>query len=198
MNAAANVAFANRQLITHHVRETFAGVFGTPAHRLGLSVVYDVCHNIAKIEEHVVAGTRGSRRLLVHRKGATRAFGPGAPDLPEAYRASGQPIIIGGSMETGSALLAGTATAMRETFGSTAHGAGRTMSRAQAKKQVRGEQLLRDMEARGIVVRAASKSGLAEEAGFAYKNLDAVIDVLERTGISRPVVRLRPIGNIKG
>jgi tRNA-splicing ligase RtcB len=134
----------------------------------------------------------------VHRKGATRSFGPGAPDVPPAYRHLGQPVIVGGSMETGSALLIGTEHAMRETFGSTAHGAGRTMSRAQAKKRVRGETLLQDMERRGIVVRAASKSGVAEEAGFAYKVLAAVVDVLHRLDISRRVVSLRPIGNIKG
>ena len=136
--------------------------------------------------------------LIVHRKGATRSFGPGAPDVPEAYRAVGQPVIIGGSMETGSALLVGTAHAMTETFGSTAHGAGRTMSRARAKRQVWGETLIKDMAERGIIVRAASKSGVAEEAGFAYKDLGEVVDVVDRLDISRKVVSLTPIGNIKG
>jgi len=196
MTAAANSAFANRQLITHRVREVFGRVFGRDPHDLGLSVIYDVCHNTAKVERHQVQGERVE--LVVHRKGATRAFGPGAPDLPEAYHHIGQPVIIGGSMETGSALLVGTAHAMDETWGSTAHGAGRTMSRAQAKKRVRGETLLKDMESRGILVRAASKSGVAEEAGFAYKDLDAVVDVLHRVDISRRVVSLRPIANIKG
>jgi tRNA-splicing ligase RtcB len=196
MKAAANTAFANRQLITHRVREVMARIFGRDARALGLTLIYDVCHNIAKLERHVVAGR--SMDLVVHRKGATRAFGPGAPDVPEAYRAVGQPIIIGGSMETGSALLVGTAHAMAETFGSTAHGAGRIMSRAQAKKRVRGDTLVRDMLARGIVVRAASTSGLAEEAGLAYKDLDEVVDVVHRLGVSRRVVSLRPIGNIKG
>jgi tRNA-splicing ligase RtcB len=196
MTAAANTAFANRQLITHRVREVMARVFGRSAEALGLDVIYDVCHNTAKLERHAVDGR--PRELVVHRKGATRAFGPGAPDVPAAYRDLGQPVIIGGSMETGSALLVGTTHAMEETFGSTAHGAGRTMSRAQAKRQVWGETLMRDMAARGIVVRAASASGVAEEAGFAYKSLDEVVDTLHRLDISRKVVSLRPIGNIKG
>jgi tRNA-splicing ligase RtcB len=138
------------------------------------------------------------RELVVHRKGATRSFGPGAADVPAAYRSIGQPVIIGGSMETGSALLVGTAHAMAETFGSTAHGAGRTMSRAQAKRRVRGESLIREMGERGIIVRAASKSGVAEEAGLAYKDLDEVVRVVDRLDVSRKVVSLRPIGNIKG
>jgi tRNA-splicing ligase RtcB (3'-phosphate/5'-hydroxy nucleic acid ligase) len=196
MTAAANTAFANRQVITHRVREVMERVFERDAHELGLSLIYDVCHNTAKLERHVVDGV--ARDLIVHRKGATRAFGPGAPDVPAAYRHLGQPVIIGGSMETGSALLIGTEHAMRETFGSTAHGAGRTMSRAQAKKRVWGESLMQDMERRGIVVRAASKSGVAEEAGFAYKDLGAVVDVLHRLDISRKVVSLRPMGSIKG
>ena len=196
MLAAANTAFANRQVITHRVREVMGRVFGRDPRELGLSLIYDVCHNTAKLERHVVDGV--ARDLVVHRKGATRAFGPGAPDVPVRYRHLGQPVIIGGSMETGSALLMGTAHAMTETFGSTAHGAGRTMSRAQAKKRVGGASLLRDMERRGIVVRAASKSGVAEEAGFAYKDLTAVVEVLHRLDLSRKVVSLRPIGNIKG
>ena len=196
MNAAANTAFANRQLITHRVREVMARVFSRPAEALGLEVIYDVCHNTAKLERHVVEGEAVD--LVVHRKGATRAFGPGAADVPAAYREHGQPVIIGGSMETGSALLVGTAHAMDETFGSTAHGAGRTMSRAQAKRRVWGETLMREMGERGIVVRAASPSGVAEEAGFAYKSLTEVVDTLHRLDISRNVVSLRPIGNIKG
>jgi tRNA-splicing ligase RtcB (3'-phosphate/5'-hydroxy nucleic acid ligase) len=196
MLAAANTAFANRQVMTHRIREVFARVFGRDARALGLEVVYDVCHNTAKLEAHAVDGQ--VLELVVHRKGATRAFGPGAPDVPAAYRDVGQPVIIGGSMETGSALLVGTARAMTETFGSTAHGAGRTMSRAQAKKRVWGEDLLRQMAERGIIVRAASKSGVAEEAGFAYKDVSAVVDVLHRLDLSRKVATLRPIGNIKG
>jgi tRNA-splicing ligase RtcB (3'-phosphate/5'-hydroxy nucleic acid ligase) len=196
MTAAANSAFANRQLITHRVREVFTRIFGRDAHDLGLSVVYDVCHNTAKLERYTVDGE--TVELVVHRKGATRAFGPGAPDVPEIYRQVGQPVIIGGSMETGSALLVGTTHAMAETWGSTAHGAGRTMSRAQAKRQVWGESLLKEMGERGIIVRAASKSGVAEEAGFAYKDVTAVVDVLHRLDLSRKVVSLSPIGNIKG
>ena len=196
MTAAANAAFANRQVITHRVREAFGAVFGRDPRELGLTVVYDVCHNTAKVERHLVDGQL--LELVVHRKGATRAFGPGAPDVPEAYREIGQPVIIGGSMETGSALLVGTAAAMAETFGSTAHGAGRTMSRGEAKRRTRGETLLRDMEARGILVRAASRSGVAEEAGFAYKDLASVVEVLDRLGLSRRVASLVPIGGIKG
>ncbi len=196
MTAAANSAFANRQVITHRVREVFSRIFGREARALGLDVIYDVCHNTAKLERHGVDGRE--MELVVHRKGATRAFGPGAPDVPSAYRTIGQPVIIGGSMETGSALLVGTAHAMEESWGSTAHGAGRTMSRAQAKKRVSGDALIRDMAARGIVVRAASKSGVAEEAGFAYKDLSAVVDVLHRLDLSRRVATLSPIGNIKG
>jgi tRNA-splicing ligase RtcB len=196
MNAAANTAFANRQVITHRIREVMEQVFGRDPHALGLGVVYDVCHNTAKVERHVVDGD--SMELVVHRKGATRAFGPGAADLPEAYRSIGQPVIIGGSMETGSALLVGTAHAMAETFGSTAHGAGRTMSRAQAKRRVGGDTLIREMGERGIIVRAASTSGVAEEAGFAYKDLGEVARVVEHLDVSRKVVSLRPIGNVKG
>jgi len=196
MSAAANTAFANRQMITHRVREVFARIFGRDARALGLDLVYDVSHNTAKLERHVVAGQ--PLDLVVHRKGATRAFGPGAPDLPAAYRDIGQPVIIGGSMETGSAVLVGGAGAMRETWGSTAHGAGRTLSRGEAKRRTKGEQLIRDMAARGIIVRAASTPGVAEEAGIAYKDLGAVIDVLDRLDLARKVVTLSPIGNIKG
>ncbi len=196
MNAAANTAFANRQVITHRVREVMASVFGRDSRELGLSVVYDVCHNTAKVERHRVDGE--TLELVVHRKGATRAFGPGMPDVPAPYREIGQPVILGGSMETGSALLVGTATAMAETFGSTAHGAGRTMSRHAARRRIGGAKLLGEMAARGIVVRAASRAGVAEEAGFAYKDLGAVVDVLERVDISRAVVTLTPIGNVKG
>jgi len=196
MNAAANTAFANRQVITHRVREVMGQIFGRDPRELGLSVVYDVCHNTAKLERHVIAGE--SIELVVHRKGATRSFGPGAADLPAAYASIGQPVIIGGSMETGSALLVGTAHAMEETFGSTAHGAGRAMSRAQAKRLVRGDALMRALEERGILVRAASRSGVAEEAALAYKDLDEVVDVVDRLDIARKVASLRPIGNIKG
>ena len=192
MNCAANTAFANRQVITHQIREAFEAVFGESAHRLGMQVIYDVAHNIAKVERYP------DGEWLVHRKGATRAFGPGSPELPAAYRAIGQPVICGGSMETGSYLLVGTERAARDTFSSTMHGSGRTMSRAQAKRAARGDQLLRDMQQRGILVKAVSMSGLAEEAGFAYKNISDVVETVDRAGITKKVAELAPIGNIKG
>ena len=197
MTAAANTAFANRQVITHRVREVMGRVFGTDAARSGtLGVIYDVCHNTAKLERHVVEGE--PVELVVHRKGATRSFGPGAPDLPEAYRAVGQPVIIGGSMETGSALLVGTAHAMTETFGSTAHGAGRTHVARPGQARVRGETLIRDMEERGASSSGRRrKSGVAEEAGFAYKDLGAVVDVVHRLDISRNVARSARSGTSK-
>ena len=196
MVCAANSAFANRQVITHRIREVFSDIFKRDARDLGLEIIYDVCHNIAKIERYRVDGQE--KELLVHRKGATRSFPPGHPELAERYRAIGQPVIIGGSMETGSYLLIGTDKAMEESFGSTAHGSGRTMSRTAAKKKVHGRDLLQRMEQKGIYVRAASLSGVAEEAGMAYKDISAVVDAVEKLGISKKVVRLQPIGNIKG
>ncbi len=192
MNCAANSAFANRQVITHQIREAFSSVFGQPAESLGMDIVYDVAHNIAKVERYPEGD------LVVHRKGATRAFGPGRPELPEIYRTTGQPVICGGSMETGSYLLVGTDQAMRDTFGSTMHGSGRTMSRAQARRTVRGEQVQKQMAQRGIIVKAVSMSGLAEEAGFAYKNISDVVETVDVAGITKKVAELRPIGNIKG
>lgn len=192
MNCAANTAFANRQVITHQIREAFATVFGQSAEELGMELVYDVAHNIAKVERY----SEGD--LLVHRKGSTRAFGPGSPDLPWDFQKTGQPVICGGSMETGSYLLVGTDRAVSETFGSTMHGSGRTMSRAQAKKSIRGEQLQQEMGRRGILVKAVSMSGLAEEVGFAYKNISDVVETVDRAGITKKVAELRPIGNIKG
>ena len=192
MNCAANSAFANRQVITHQIREAFSAVFERSAESLGMEIIYDVAHNIAKVERYQEG------ELVVHRKGSTRAFGPGRPELPERYRQTGQPVICGGSMETGSYLLVGTDRAMRDTFGSTMHGSGRTMSRAQAKRSVRGEQLQKDMQKRGIIVKAVSMSGLAEEAGFAYKPISDVVETVERAGITKKVAELRPIGNIKG
>ena len=192
MNCAANSAFANRQVITHQIRRAFESVFGQSAEALGMELVYDVAHNIAKVERYPEGD------LVVHRKGATRAFGPGHQDLPPCYRGIGQPVICGGSMETGSYLLVGTDRAEQETFASTMHGSGRTMSRGQAKRSVRGEDLQRQMQQRGIIVRAVSMSGLAEEAGFAYKNISDVVDTVERAGITKKVAELKPIGNIKG
>lgn len=196
MVCAANSAFANRQVILHQVREAFSRVFHKDPKDLGMHIVYDVAHNIAKLEEHQVNGER--KKVLVHRKGATRSFGPGHPDVPAFYREIGQPVIVGGSMETSSYLLVGTQKAMDITMGSTLHGSGRTMSRQAAKKRVRGYELKKSMEERGIMVRAASMPGLAEEAGFAYKNISEVVDAVDRAGISRKVIELRPIGNIKG
>jgi len=196
MVCAANMAFANRQVIVQRIREAFKQVFHKDPEALDMHIIYDVCHNIAKVERHKVDG--GSRDLLVHRKGATRSFGPGHHDIPPAYRSLGQPVIIGGSMETGSYLLLGTEKAMEETFGSTAHGSGRTMSRTAAKRQVSGAELQRSMEKRGIYVKAATMEGLAEEAGVAYKDISEVVETMHLAGISLKVAALRPIGNIKG
>jgi tRNA-splicing ligase RtcB (3'-phosphate/5'-hydroxy nucleic acid ligase) len=196
MQCAVNMAFANRQVILHRVREVFSQVFNKSAEDLGMHCVYDVCHNIAKLEKHNVNGKQ--KEVLVHRKGATRAFGPGREEIPKMYRDIGQPVIIGGSMETGSYLLVGTDRGMNETFGSTCHGSGRTMSRTEAKRRFRGETLQKDMEKRGIYVRTTSFSGLAEEAGGAYKNIDSVIKAVDDAGISKSVVKLVPIGNVKG
>jgi len=195
MCCAANMAFANRQVILHRVREVFCEVFERDAAALGLEMVYDVAHNTAKVERHLVDDKW--RDVLVHRKGATRALPPGHADLAPQYRESGQPVIIGGSMETGSYLLAGTATAA-ETFYSSAHGSGRTMSRTRARKMVSGRELQQRMAAHGILVRAASLRGLAEEAGLAYKSVDEVAAATETAGLSKRVARLSPVGNVKG
>jgi tRNA-splicing ligase RtcB (3'-phosphate/5'-hydroxy nucleic acid ligase) len=195
MCCAINMSFVNRQVILHRIREVFSEVFQKDPVDLGLHQLYDVTHNTAKLETHTVEGT--PRRVLVHRKGATRAFGPGAESLPEIYRKWGQPVIIGGSMETGSYLLAGVDSG-KETFFSTAHGSGRTMSRREAKRTFRGKERRQAMEERGIYVRSASYSGLAEEAGPAYKDVDEVIEAAHLAGISKRVVRLLPIGNVKG
>ncbi len=196
MKCAANMAFANRQLIVHRVREAFKKFFKKEPEDMGMETVYDVAHNIAKIEEHQVNGK--TRTLLVHRKGSTRCFGPSRKELPQRFRETGQPVIVGGSMETGSYLLVGTDKALTETFGSTMHGSGRTMSRSKAKKKIRGTELQQTMERHGIIVKAASMSGLAEEAGFAYKDIQDVVDTVDRVGISRRVARFTPLGNIKG
>jgi tRNA-splicing ligase RtcB len=195
MKCAINMSFANRQVITHRIREVFSEVLGRSPEALEMHMVYDVAHNTAKLEHHRVDGK--ARDLLVHRKGATRAFGPGREGIPRCYRDVGQPIIIGGSMETGSYLLVGTPEG-EETFFSTAHGSGRTMSRTKARKIWRGKQLQQEMEGRDIYVRTASWAGLAEEAGGAYKDIDEVILATEQAGISKRVARFAPIGNIKG
>jgi tRNA-splicing ligase RtcB (3'-phosphate/5'-hydroxy nucleic acid ligase) len=195
MKCAVNMAFANRQVILHRIREVFSEVFQRSPDEMGMKMVYDVAHNTAKLEKHQINGAK--KEVLIHRKGSTRAFGPGAYGIPECYSKTGQPVIIGGSMETGSYLLAGMASGA-ETFFTTAHGSGRTMSRHQAKKSYRGDKLQRDMEARGIYVRTDSFGGLAEEAGEAYKNIDEVVEATELAGLSKRVARLVPIGNIKG
>jgi tRNA-splicing ligase RtcB len=195
MRCAINLSYANRQLILHRVREAFADVFHRDPHALGMRMVYDVSHNTAQLEEHMVDGR--ARTLLVHRKGATRALGPGDARLPERYRTAGQPVIVGGSMETGSWLLAGV-PGSRMAFETTVHGSGRRMSRGEAKRRFDGTALRRELEQRGIAIRAASASGLAEEAGEAYKDIDAVVGVTERAGLSRRVARLVPVGCIKG
>ena len=196
MVCAANMAFTNRQVIVQRVREAFSKVFHRDAEAMDMQMVYDVCHNVAKVERHSYDGE--SADVLVHRKGATRSFGPGHADIPAAYRGIGQPVIIGGSMETGSYLLVGTSKAMDDTFGSTAHGSGRTMSRTAAKRTVRGAELQRRMLERGIYVKAATMDGLAEEAGMAYKDISEVVETMDLAGISKKVAALRPIGNIKG
>ncbi|MFH1520106.1 MAG: RtcB family protein [Candidatus Micrarchaeota archaeon] len=195
MKCAMNMSFANRQTILHRVREVFADVFKTDAEKLGMRQIYDVSHNRASVEKHDVNGQM--KELVVHRKGATAAFGPGRSEVTERYRADGQPVIIGGSMETGSYLLAGASTGAQTWF-TTAHGSGRTMSRTEAKRRYRGDQLQKDMEQRGILVKTTSLAGLAEEAGAAYKNIDTVIEAAHAAGISRKVVKLVPIANVKG
>lgn len=195
MNCALNMSYANRQVILHRVREVFSQFFGRSAEKLGMHQVYDVAHNTARLERHQVDGQW--RELIVHRKGATRAFPPGSEFLCEDLRDVGQPVIIGGSMETGSYLLAGVESGA-DAFYSTAHGSGRTMSRHQAKRQFRGKELMERMRQRGIYVRSVSFAGLAEEAGGAYKDIDAVVRATELAGLSRPVARLIPVGNIKG
>ena len=196
MACAANMAFSNRQVILHRIREGFEKTFGMDSEKMEMHMVYDVAHNIAKLEEHEVDGKK--KKLIVHRKGSTRAFPPGHPELNTLFKKTGQPVIIGGSMETGSYLLVGTEEAMKQTWGSTAHGSGRTMSRARAKREVRGDKLQKDMEKRGIYVKSVSMAGLAEEAGLAYKNVDEVIDTVHKAGISKRVVKLLPIANVKG
>lgn len=196
MFAAANFARANRHLLTDAVRESFESVFGRSARDLGLFLVYDVAHNLAKMEEHDVEGER--RMLCVHRKGATRSFGPGHPDLSARYREIGQPVIIPGSMGTSSYVLVGTDEAEPRSFASTCHGAGRAMSRTKAKKVMTAAELRNSLEQRGITVAASQWRLLAEEAPYAYKDVSQVVDACEGAGLSRKVARLRPVGVVKG
>mgnify|MGYP001125011149 CR=1 FL=1 len=196
MVCAANYAWANRQIMAHLVRQTFERVLAGKIPHRELHMVYDVAHNIAKVEEHEVDGKR--MRLCVHRKGATRSFGPGSAELPPVYRDVGQPVLIPGSMGTASYVLVGTQVAMEQTFGSTCHGAGRVQSRHAAKRQVRGSELREQLEQEGIVVKAGSMSGLAEEAPEAYKDVDRVIEVVHGAGLARKVAHLVPLGVMKG
>jgi tRNA-splicing ligase RtcB len=196
MACAANYAFANRQVLTHYVRLSFEQTLAGVVDDWDLFQVYDIAHNIAKIEVHEVDGAQ--KRLCVHRKGATRAFGPGAQGLPPEYQKIGQPVLVPGSMGTMSFVLVGTEDSMAQTFGSTCHGAGRTMSRSQAKKKVHGGRLKDELGHKGIVVRAGSLKGLAEEAPAAYKEVDEVVEVVHGAGIARKVARLRPLAVVKG
>lgn len=196
MACAANMAFTNRQVILHRIREGFSKVFKKTPEELEMHLIWDCCHNLARREKYKIDGK--NKWLIVHRKGATKSFGPNHPELPPEYKDVGSPIILGGSMETGSYLLIGTKHAEEETFSSTAHGSGRLMSRTQARHDVRGDKLQKDMEARGIYVKSISMSGLAEEAGFAYKDINEVVESLEKSDVSRPITSLSPRGNIKG
>ncbi len=196
MAASANYAFANRQILAHFVRRSFEQVLAGKVRHWQLYQVYDVAHNIAKIEEHQVGKQR--MKLVVHRKGATRAFAPHHPDLPNVYRKTGQPVLVPGSMGTASYILVGTESAMENTFGSTCHGAGRTMSRNAAIKHMRGEQVRAELSQQGIVVRTDSVKGLAEEAPYAYKDVSIVVDSVVGAGIARQVARVRPLAVIKG
>jgi len=196
MACAANFAFANRQLLTHLIRQSFEEVVAGKIKNFELRQVYDIAHNMAKIEEHEIGGR--SVRVCVHRKGATRAFGPGSSVLPDDLRDLGQPVLIPGSMGTASYVLIGTTEAMRQTFGSTCHGAGRVMSRAKAKKMVRGTELREQLRSRGILICAGSMSGLAEEAPAAYKDVSRVVEVVHRLGIGRKIGKLEPVAVIKG
>ncbi len=196
MACAANFAFTNRQMITHWVRETFEKFFQMAPKDLKLSLIYDVCHNIAKIEAHQVGGER--RKVCVHRKGATRAFPPHHPEIPSEYQPVGQPVLIPGDMGRCSYVLIGTERAMEETFGSTCHGAGRVMSRHQAIKAAKGRAIARELEDKGIIVKGASRGTLVEEIPEAYKDVTDVVNVVHHAGISLKVAKLIPMGVVKG
>jgi len=196
MACAANYAWTNRQCIAHWVRETFASIFGKSPDKLGMSQIYDVAHNIAKIEEHTIDNRKV--RVCVHRKGATRAFAAGHKDIPRRYNEIGQPVLVPGDMGRCSFIAVGTERAMKESFGSTCHGAGRVLSRGAAKRNIRGADVIRELGSRGIIVKADNLSSLAEEASQAYKDISEVIDVVQQAGISRKVAMAIPMGVIKG
>ena len=196
MASAANYAWANRQMITHWVRESFERALETPAEKLDMHILYDVAHNIAKFETHIVDGKK--MKLLVHRKGATRAFGPGSKEIPEKFQKAGQPVIIPGDMGTASYILVGTETAMQRSFGSTCHGAGRVMSRHAAIRKTKGKDIVSEMGKRGIYVRAKSRRTLAEEVPEAYKDIDEIVEAVCGANLSKKVARLVPLGVVKG
>jgi len=196
MSCAANFAWANRQVLMHNAREVLMRTLNISPRSLAMRLVYDVCHNIAKFETHVVEGKK--QRVCVHRKGATRAFAPGHPELSSDYRDVGQPILIPGDMGTASYVLAGTQRSMDETFGSTCHGAGRVLSRTAAKKAAKGRFLKRELEDKGIFVRWTGRSTMAEEMPDAYKDISQVVNVVHGAGISKKVAKLRPIAVVKG
>ena len=196
MACAVNFAFANRQMLTHFVREAMAGFFGRSDEELGLSLVYDVCHNIAKFEHHRIGSE--TRRVCVHRKGATRSFGPGHPDVPERYRAVGQPVMVPGDMGRYSFVLAGSQGAMDETFGSCCHGAGRRLSRQQAKKAAKGRPIFRELVEHGVYVQSDSKLTVLEEISEAYKDVADVVEVVHGAGLARKVAKLVPMAVVKG
>jgi tRNA-splicing ligase RtcB len=193
MSAAVNFAFANRQMIAHWVRDVFQRVLGSSK---GMDQIYDVCHNVAKFEKHEIDGIK--KNVCIHRKGATRSFGPGREEIPEVYRSVGQPIILPGSMGTASYILVGTRQAEQLSFGSTAHGAGRMMSRHEARRRFRGEQIKQDLAGKGIVLQSTNWRGVAEEASQAYKDVDEVVKVSHEVGIGKLVVRVVPVGVMKG
>jgi tRNA-splicing ligase RtcB len=196
MACAANYAWANRQVLLHHARETFYRIFDVGPKSLPIDLVYDVCHNIAKKEDHIIRGKK--QTLCVHRKGATRAFAPGHPGLGQEFTQTGQPVIVPGDMGTASYLMVGTQQAMVETFGSTCHGAGRVLSRKAAKKKSKGRAINRELEDKGILVRWTGRSTLAEEMPEAYKDVSQVVEVVHGAGISKKVARLKPIAVVKG
>ena len=196
MRSAANFGFCNRQLLTHQTREVFAAEFGRSWQDLGMELLYDVAHNIAKLETHTVGGR--VKDVWVHRKGATRAFPAGHPEVPAAFRAVGQPVIIPGDMGRASWVLVGSPGSMAKTFGTTCHGAGRAMSRTAAVKDAVGRRIDKELESRGVIAMASSRGGLAEEQPRAYKNVDDVVAVVDTADLSRKVARMRPIGVIKG
>ncbi|MCX8027704.1 MAG: RtcB family protein [Thermodesulfovibrionales bacterium] len=196
MKAAANFAWANRQIITHWTRQVFYETLRLPPSRLHLDILFDVAHNIAKVERHIVDGKK--RQLIIHRKGATRAFSPHHPELPERYKETGQPVIIPGDMGRASYVLVGTEQAMRDTFGSTCHGAGRRLSRNQAIRDAKGRSIATELSQRGVIVMASGKETLAEEMPDAYKDVSQVVNVVDNANISKKVVKMRPLGVIKG